>query len=162
LKPRTLPMPPLVSQLQTVLPDGTIDPASLTDCGESCMGSALAGLTGVLLSPGCIRQAMGLPSTSGNSNASQLAAVAHLARGEIVVSFHTGDALWKSLGYLRKHGRYALILGHWLSPDYGHWVLAYERDGSAVRVMGPWGNAYARYSPQHLESLSMGSQVWLF
>lgn len=157
----TLRVPPLVGQNVARLPDGNVDPAHATDCGEACLASALEGRCGVYLTPGAIRQSLGLPDGNGSSTAEDLADWWNRLRGGAEVTSFNGDVLWKHLGNLRHYGHYCILLGGWLEPSIGHWVLAYQRSSTALDVMGPWGREYDTYLKGYVDSGSWGSQVWL-
>lgn len=133
-----LPVPAVVPQRQALLPDGTIDPAAETDCGEACLASVLEAASGFALSPGCIRQALGIGEVNGRTVANQVAAFL-IGMGVEAFQRHDDAALaWNNLGELRHHGKYQVLLGYWLEFPALHWVLAYERTSNAVRVMDPW------------------------
>lgn len=158
---RILPVPPVVSQLQARLPDGAIDPAAYTDCGWACLSAALRGMRGMAISPGCFREAAGLPEDNGVSTAAN---VAWAAWG---VGLHSGASIfgsvqqWQALADLRRHGQYALILGGFLSPNFGHWVLAYERGPAGLSVMEPFNGEHGLYTERFVASRTWGAQVWL-
>lgn len=158
---RVLPEPPVVGQLVTRLPDGSIDPADYTDCGESCLASAIEGLGLPHFSAGCIRQALGLPENNGTSTAVELG---ELCRGIGVVAVETEYSmpeLWGELMRLRRHGRYCVMLGDWITAGVGHWVLAYERDNRVVTVMGPAEAVRAQYDQSYLTARGWSSQLWI-
>lgn len=158
---RVLKVPPVVSQRGALLPDGSVDPAGETDCGEACMSSGVDGINGLYISPGCIRQALGKSSASGNSTAANLSWYAgRIGRVSSQQSWGSG-VQWEGLSKLRHHGRYVLILGTWVLPGYEHWVLAYERKAASVLVMDPWSGAYQEYGRQFLNEQSAWSQVTL-
>lgn len=156
-----LPIPPLVNQVAARLPDGNLDPARFTDCGEACFSSAFFGANGVLFAPGCIRQALNLPEDNGVTTATDLINLWNKLGGKSRKEFMLSHRLWSACSQLRNKGRYMLLLGGWLSPTFGHWVLAYQRNNVAVDVMGPGEGIYTTYSPQWLNDRSWNTQVIL-
>lgn len=156
-----LPVPPVVSQLQALLPDGKVDPAAYTDCGWACLGAALQGMRGVSISPGCFREAAGLPDDNGVSTGHNIEWMAWGVGLHSQATIFGRDQEWQELGTLRRHGQYALILGGWLSPSVGHWVLAYERGGAGLSVMEPFHGEHALYTERFVSSRRWGAQVWL-
>jgi len=156
-----LPVPPVVAQLLTKLPDGNLDPARATDCGESCFASALAAIAGVWLSPGCIRGALGLPSGDGSSNAGELSDLWQRLGGSAYETTLTGDALWGELWRLRHHGRYALLLGDWITVGVLHWVLAYQRGASTLELMDPASGERLTYHASYVAARGQPSQVFV-
>lgn len=158
---RVLPVPPVVGQLQARLPDGQLDPAQATDCGWACLASALVGISGVDIAPGCLRQAAGLSEWNGTSTARDITRVARgLGLSAEPRIFGTGQ-LWHALEGLRHHGVYMLVLGGWLDPVVGHWVLAYERASTVVEVMGPYDARRFAYPKRFIAERSYSSQVLL-
>ena len=157
----TLPIPPVVGQNVAKLPDGSLDPAHATDCGEACLSSALRACWGMNLTPGCIRQSLGLGEGDGSSSAEMLRTWWELTGRKADTTSFGPSVLWSGLAKLRHYGRYAMLLGNWVDPSVLHWVLAYERGTAAVSVMGPWGGGYYNYSFSHLEQYGAGQQVWL-
>lgn len=141
-----LKTPPIVSQLWTKLPDGKYDPSSQVDCGEAVTASALAGFGGPLFSPGCIREAMALPTPTSLTTAQDLATFATKTVVPAKVFAGAGNLLWARLAMLEAHGHYMALLGDWLASGVGHWVLAYHRTPSSVLVMGPYDGEYEQYS----------------
>lgn len=156
-----LPVPPVVSQLNAVNPDGSVDPAATTDCGEACAASALRGFGKLQLSPGCIRQAIGDPVQNGRTVGGELERVFRQSGLVATVSGLSGDALWKALRRLRRHGRYCLILGAWIEPDQLHWRLLYERDALNVSFMDPWTGGYGSMGEATVLAKGADSQVWV-
>lgn len=158
---RKLPEPPVVSQLQALLPDGNVDPARATDCGWACLSSALAGISGIDLAPGCLREAAGLSEWNGTSTANQVLGVARRLGVNAEAATFGSPTLWRQLRRLRNHGRYMMLLGGWIDPTIGHWVLAYSRDSEAVEVMGPYSSRRFRYPRRILDTRGYGVQVVL-
>lgn len=156
---RHLPTPPVVSQLQARLPDGQVDPARATDCGWACLSSALCGVKGIDLAPGCLREAAGLSEWNGTSTAAQIVSIGQRLGLDASAAIFGTDRLWRQLRRLRRHGRYVMLLGGWIDPTIGHWVLAYERDATSVEVMGPYSAERFRYPRRIVEARSYGVQV---
>lgn len=139
-----LPPPPVVSQKAALLPDGSIDPAALTDCGEACLSAALRVATSYTLSPGCIRQMLGEPRDNGRTLGHELSGALNALGVQAWELRENASFIWDALARSRHHGRYTAILGYWLAFPSLHWVLAYQRDSIGVWVMDPW-NADLRY-----------------
>lgn len=134
-----LPVPPIVAQRSALLPDGQVDPANTTDCGEACVASVLEVASGYRISPGCVRQALGEPRDNGRTVASELS---RLLTGLGVPSWIYAEGAadsWEHCAKLRHYGFYRIVLGYWLTFPALHWVLAYERTSRSLRVMDPWG-----------------------
>lgn len=153
-----LPVPPVVSQLHALGPDGVPDEAAASDCGEACVASVLTVHTSYLLAPGCVRQALGKPRVSGLTTAGDLSGV---LRGFGVDSWiRTEPAhVWDDMARLRHFGRYVLVLGHWLQPSLLHWMLAYERDRDDLLCMDPWRANLIRMSAMEYETQDSGTSV---
>lgn len=156
-----LPVPPIVSQLQSRLPDGGLDPANHSDCGESCLASAFRALRFMSMSPGCVRQSLGLPFSDGSTTASELAYWWNGVHGVAEVAERSKIEIWDELGLLRHHGWYQVVLGFWVQPGFLHWVLAYERTRAGVLVMEPFSGQRALYLEDKVVSLASDAQVWL-
>lgn len=136
--PRVLPVPPTINQRTAVLPDGSTDPAATTDCGEACLSAAVGVFSGIVLSPGCIRQALGRPQYDGRTTGPEL--VEALDAFGLRSRFFEPDAVgaWALCHELRKTGNLAIVLGRWEVFDALHWVLAYEGHQEFVWAMDPW------------------------
>jgi hypothetical protein len=152
------PDPVPVSQMGQQLPDGSVDPAASTDCGEACLSSAITTVTGLPFGAGCIRQALQLPSGDGRTTSDMLARVWRAFGRHAKVG--AGD-IWKALPSgvtFKRHGMYRLLLGNYDGP-YLHWVLAYENDLTDYAVMDPWRGANVVYDLDWLRSVSTGDFV---
>lgn len=154
-------MPPVVGQRVARLPDGRLDPADETDCGWACLSSALVGISGLDITPGCLRQAAGLTEWNGTSTAGDIWRVARGLGLDAVIRTFNRDQLWPQMKALRHHGAYMMLLGGWLDPTVGHWVLAYERGASVVEVMGPYDARRFAYPRRFIADRTYGAQVLL-
>lgn len=72
-----------------------------------------------------------------------------------------GSVLWDHLAHLRHYGQYVMLLGGWLDPTIGRWVLGWERGAKELHVMEPFNAQYAVYSEQFISDRGYGSQVWV-
>ena len=158
---RVLPIPPIVGQNTALNPDGSVEPDHAYDCGEACWASAFDGYWGIHTSPGCVRQMLGEPASGSGTSAAELGGLWRRFHANAVETVYPSADLWAPLAKLRRFGRYALLLGNWISPTEGHWVLAYERGTTTVMVMGPWDGAYFAYTRARVEAQSLGSQLWV-
>lgn len=137
-----LPWAPLVAQNRVLLPDGSIDPDHATDCGESCVSSVITANTSYTLTPGCIRQAMQLNRDSGITTANDLWQFLHAMGINAFRVEQPAANEWASLNELRHHGKYRILLGSWESPDFLHWVVAFEKSSGGIKYMDPWNGTY--------------------
>lgn len=156
---RVLDVPPIISQNEAVLPDGTIDPAHATDCGEACISSALASFRRLHLGPGCIRQALGLPADNGRTTSQEIARFATSLGLKAQMRTDQGADLWTSLSILRHHGRMLFCLVHFEGSGPLHWMLAYERGAEKVRLMDPWTGSYVELTKAFMVGWNAGEQV---
>lgn len=154
-----LPVPPIISQLHAVEPGGIIDPASTTDCGESCCASVISVATSFTVEPGCIREAMNLPRTNGSTTAADIARLLGAMAGKTTIYDGGAKMAWSVLGTLRRHGCYTLILGNWLSVDALHWYLAFARSSDRVECMDPWTATYVDVSREEFNAAFSGQLV---
>lgn len=157
---KKLPVPPVVGQLVSRLPDGNIDPDAATDCGESCVASISQALHGMEIGPGCVRQALGLTKGVGTTYPSDLERYLSWITSDTWATTLEGDALNEALHHLRHFGRYAVLLGDWVGRGVGHWVLAYEWDKGSILVMDPWSARLLHFTPRVIQQHGWGSQVW--
>lgn len=152
--------PAVVGQNVALLPDGSVDPAAATDCGESCVSSVILTYTGLNLSPGCIRQSLAKPAVDGRTNGLDLSRVLRgLGWRARYHSLNPDRSLRSALRYQILRGRYVIMLGSWDSPSVLHWVLAYGFHDHGVWVMDPWPGALREISNDELGSLGAGQIV---
>jgi hypothetical protein len=132
--------PPVLRQVQqnlAVLPDGNVDPAGQTDCGEACVCSLVASRRGYMFSPGAIRQALGLPSVNGRTTTDELVGIIRgfgLTAGAFAEQASvTRDTFtrWIAKGY------YVVFLSSMYGTDALHWLVAYDFSSQGVTVMDP-------------------------
>lgn len=133
-----VPLPMLHDQRTAVLPDGSVDPGSLTDCGEACVASCCGGFRGDSPSVGCVRQMLDRADSSG------LTTAADLSRLCMLLGLR-GQGPERNVRSLRAHVRratrsyrYVLLLGHFQGPAELHWVVAYHAGVRDCWVMDPW------------------------
>lgn len=151
---------PVVSQLRTVDPDGLTDPAAYTDCGESCVASLLIAADRVRLSPGCIRQSLGLPELVGTSTAEELAGWLERIGLSITVE---GPASRLTLQQIvesaaRSDGA-CIILGDWNAPNLSHWNLSGRVFPEGCWCMDPAQGRNVKRTWVDLERAYLGSTV---
>lgn len=157
-----LPVPDLIGQNTAFNPDGTVDPDHTTDCGEACLSMVWEVATRLRLSPGCIRQAIEPTAGAGYTTAFQLSNFLHaIGIGSEVMNVGSME-VWNECSKLRHHGRYAIVLGHWLSPQTEHWRLFYEREGAHVFANDPWVPTRVQIDRGSLQSLASGTLVTVF
>lgn len=136
-----LPLP-LVGQNAPSLPDGSPDPAHLTDCGEACCSIVLRAFKSLSLSPGCIRDAMGKPPASGLTTAPDLIAfLSHFPLAARPVTL-TANAARHYLLTEPTNESCAIALGTWVSADFQHWVVCGQRGAAGVWQSDPWPPAH--------------------
>lgn len=154
-----LPVPPIVAQRSALLPDGQLDPANTTDCGEACVASVVEASSGFRLSPGCIRQALGEPSENGRTVAAELSRFLLGLGIPSWVYTENGRDSWDHMAKLRHFGFYRIVLGYWLTFPSLHWVVAYERTSKVVRVMDPWNAEDRAITREDFQSFYASSMV---
>lgn len=151
--------PRIVNQRTALLPDGTVDPASLTDCGEACVSSVAASLGAPVLSPGCLRAAAGKPASLGVTTGADIALLLKgLAfRGDLRSS-GPEDSESSFRRWLRWHS-YVVALGYWQGPAELHWVVAYHVGRRRLWVMDPWVGEYVPWSWRGVADVFAGTAV---
>lgn len=120
---------------------GTDQNASL-DCGEECCSLLVFSTRGIEVPAGYIRWLIGVPEglgTTGNDLAGYLRREGyHNAR----VRWPASDAGWLAIGLHVREGRLCIMLGHWLSPDVGHWMVPLAQSRDTLLVSDPWSGAH--------------------
>lgn len=154
-----LPVPPVVGQRIALLPDGSIDPAALTDCGESCVSSVLQLATSYSIAPGCIRSAIGLPWDNGRSTTDELASFLTSMGVRSWVYASDANGAWAHLAHGRHYGYMRIILGRWIDTGHLHYMVAYERSSSVIECMDPWIGDYRSISVEAFLTRYQGEQV---
>lgn len=157
----TLPIPPIRGQRTVLLPDGNIDPDAITDCGESVLSSVIDALRGMNLSPGCIRQSLGLPFGTGATTTEDLHRFLGWIATHVKTTSLSGDAFAAELRRLRHHGRYCIALGQWVQSGTGHWYLFYEAAGLRYLAMDPWTATYRNVPANVVKRDSWDRQLWV-
>jgi hypothetical protein len=136
--PHPLAWLPAWSQRTGVLPDGNPDPQEYSDCGETCVAIVVAGVHGVPVEAGWIRQMLGGVQRSGLTDGADL--VRALALCNISSEVVAGGA-YEAYTTLRAYwaaAQPALILGRWLQGDALHWVIAWSWTPDYIGVIDPW------------------------
>lgn len=157
-KGQLLPVPPVVAQRGYDLPGGAEDTAALTDCGEACCTSVLEVFTGYRIPVGAIREAMGKSADDGVTLSGELSAFLS-GMGLLAYVEDVGSDELERLRRLRHFGVYRIILGRWIFPATGHWVVAYESAGDIVNVMDPWIADHRPYSTAFIRGSSLHAHV---
>jgi ABC-type bacteriocin/lantibiotic exporter with double-glycine peptidase domain len=129
---------PVVSQQQALLPDGNRDPANQTDCGEACLTVILEAAGRGNLSPGCIRQWLGKPQTSGVTSGDELALILRRCRVPAHVAELSDTTAEDEIRARAETGGAAIILGAWVDPRFDHWVVTGRLSDLGVWVSDPW------------------------
>lgn len=155
---RRPPRPQLVGQLVALLPDGQVDPAAATDCGEACVSSAVAVARGLALGPGCLRESLGKPEYDGRTTPDDLGRLCEAFRMDPRVGRSSGPNPASVRRRLRAK-RYVALLGYFESSQFLHWVLAYDYGEHGVWVMDPWTATLRPYTWDMLRSQWTGDYV---
>lgn len=141
------PYPPVLNQHFATLPDGSPDPAALTDCGETCCASELAAWRHELVSIGSVRLAFGLPDGSGVSGAAQFVP---FLDGRGLPAYGHELAARRAAGLIRSQcrdrRRHVLALGWFQGNVELHWIVCYGSHRLGVWAMDPWLGAYVFWS----------------
>lgn len=148
--------PRLIGQLTYPLPDGSPDPASPQDCGESCVSSIVSVARGIDIAPGCLREALGGPAASGITTAVQLAWL--LDRLAVQASIATGNSVTE-LRLKVGSGHWVLPLGYWAGPLELHWVVLYDYGPIRNWFMDPWYRANRSMRSRQMQGLFEGTAV---
>lgn len=129
---------PLVGQNLALLPDGSVDPAHATDCGEACCSIVLSAFGIIDMSPGCVRQSMGKRADLGYTTAQDLAYF--LSRFRLPASpVRVGSEAGQQELLDVKGGDYlAICLGTWISPSAEHWMVSGRASTQGVWFSDPW------------------------
>ena len=151
-----LHVPPVISQTQARLPDGSPDPAGPTDCGEACVASVMAHHTGLTFAPGAIRQALGLPPTDGSTTPVDLARVLGAFGCDPSSIPCPNEVSITSWGDYTGPGRAVLWLNHLYGPDQAHWVLAFSVTHAGPIAMDPLQEQYRQLTWEQIRSLTAG------
>lgn len=129
---------PAWKQSQTTLPDGSLDPQWFNDCGETCLGMAIAALRGTPIGAGSIRANLGGIQRSGLTNGSDLVrAAAYYNVLATVEPVAPGDLeLWLT-NWSNAH-QPSIVLGTWPTPGgVLHWMLT-QSGGDRWYYVNPW------------------------
>lgn len=129
---------PLWRQTAGVLPDGSPDPQAANDCGETCVAMVLAALTGVLMEPGMIRQQLGGVGRSGLTTGNDLVQALAINHVTAVAQDYVPEGAWEACDTAWEHGYPVIALGHWMSPDYLHWMLLDNKVAQWLVFIDPW------------------------
>ena len=131
---------PCWNQLYGLLPDGEPDPQQYDDCGETCVCMIVAGVHGVPLDPGGIRQFLHGPAGTGLTNGNELVkALAHCSTAAHVET-PSGDAAWNVLDHVVRTERNVIMLGRWADVQGAmHWQVATHMDADRVYYNNPYG-----------------------
>lgn len=154
-----LPVPPVVKQRDALNPDGSVDTAATTDCGEACLSSILEVATSFHVSPGCIRESLGLPMYDGRTTAVELVSFLNAMGVESWRVREASPGAWDLLAALRHSGRFVVVLGRWETFDALHWVVAYQRTSQTVWYMDPWSGTHAELGRVHFDGRFEGDMV---
>lgn len=119
-------------------PDGTIDPAHATDCGEEALAIAIWATRGVELSEGAIRAKLQLPPDRGNTTADELASFLRRNWFKPSVLWPPVASLQPSLKFQLDRKHTPIVLGYWLAQSMGHWIVANGYGDDHMFYLDPW------------------------
>lgn len=157
--PAVWPVPPRLGQNIVLLPDGSLDPEAVNDCGETCVSSVVLAMRGMSVSPGCWREALGGVNRSGITSADDIRRLLGVVRMKTQTEVASAWTEWERLHHLRHYGAYAMLLGAWLSQTELHWLLAYEYVNGVVWAMDPWTATYRTVSEDEYALLTADQVV---
>jgi len=129
---------PLWKQSGGVLPDGALDPQQWNDCGETCCAMVIAGIRGVCLEPGDIRQQLGGTQRSGLTTGEDLARALMASAVPAHVEYLGASPAWDRLGVCYGLAKPVIALGHWLSSSSLHWILLDDKSPGSFTFIDPW------------------------
>lgn len=150
---------PIVGQRAMTLPDGTEDPAGSTDCGEACCSIVLEAFDLAAPSPGCIREAMGLPSSFGDTTAFNLERFLKSYRLDVVTDFWRPSQVSVHAHHLRMSGGLAILLGRWVFPTSEHWMVTAGIGADELWFSDPWTETILSRTWETVSALSAGQVV---
>jgi hypothetical protein len=127
-----------VPQQSALLPDGSLDPANQTDCGEACLSIVAVAAGQGYLSPGCFRQWLGKPESNGVTTAEDLSIGLARLRIRHTVEEISDTAAEDALRHFASVGQLAIILGSWEFPQFDHWMVSGRLSDNGVWVSDPW------------------------
>lgn len=157
------PVPPRVSQIYALLPDGSRDPANTTDCGEACCVAAWAAYGGLRIPPGCARQALGLSPDNGSTEATDLS---RFFGGVGLSSQRHSYAPARHRELLEacgRRGHLVAVLGYWQGRAELHWILGYGAHDRTEWYMDPWVAEYVQWPWGEARGLAVGVavEIWV-
>ncbi len=153
---------PAWSQNAGVLPDGAIDPGHWNDCGEMCVSMCVAGVWGVPVEAGSIRQYLQGPSGSGLTDGDALRKALRYCSVKSHVLMVGGDSGFQAVVNSVLGARPVIMLGHWEGPGTAlHWMIAVGNGAETIQYVDPWDGARAFITKAHWLELEAGQLVVL-
>ena len=98
----------------------------------------LAALTGVLMEPGMIRQQLGGVGRSGLTTGNDLVQALAINHVTAVAQDYVPEGALEACDTAWEHGYPVIALGHWMSPDYLHWMLLDNKVAQWLVFIDPW------------------------
>lgn len=137
---------PCWNQLAGPLPDGNMDPEIYSDCGETCVAMVVAGVHGVPLDPGGLRQFLHGPGGTGLTDGNELVHALAYCSTAAHVEKPSGEIAWNVLQTVVRSERPIIMLGRWASVGGSmHWQVAVKVEADRVWYCNPF-NATRSYT----------------
>jgi hypothetical protein len=150
---------PIVGQNSPSLPDGMPDPAHYEDCGEANVSCVVLVARGAFVSPGCIREMLGKRATNGYTDAGDLARAARFFGIPAESNPATAAEARTLLTGAHGENRIYSVLGTWIFPGLGHWVVGGAASAAGLYVMDPWHAKHTLLAWEEFDRLYEGSLV---
>jgi hypothetical protein len=153
---------PAWSQNAGVLPDGVIDPGHWNDCGEMCVSMCVAGVWGVPVEAGAVRQYLQGPEGSGLTDGLALRKALRYYSVKSHVAMIAGEAAFRLVLDSVAAQRVVIMLGTWEGPGTAlHWMLGVSDGAEVIQYVDPWDGARAFVTKANWLELYAGQLVIL-
>lgn len=131
---------PTWPQAGTILPDGNPDPGQWNDCGETCVCMVVAGVHGVPLDPGGVRQHLQGVGGNGLTTGQDLVNALRYYSVNAHVEYLVPETAWINLAAAVAAGHPVIMLGRWASVGGAmHWQIGVMVHPGRVEYINPYG-----------------------
>jgi hypothetical protein len=150
---------PAWDQLHDPLPDGSLPPLRVNECGEECVAEVVYWVHGVEVSADAIRAAAISLAGGALTNAADLVAMLARCNVRAVAEVPQTAVIEKFLLNVVLARRLVIVLGDWVSKSVPHWVIVYNASPNGVTVSDPWGGRRYNIAWPDFKRLYLGAVV---